>query len=415
MKKLYLFTILFQAIFFNSFAQIVFEKGYFIGQNTKKVDCYIKNVDWKNNPSKIEYKLDSLSNDFQYASIENIIEFSIANHTKYVRHSVQIDRSGTLKNNIFTERNPVFTKESLFLRVLVEGEAASLYYYESGELKRFFYQLKDSTAKQLVFKYYRLFYGGTETIATNDQFKQQLWAETNCQNKKMLYFSNLSYKTNNLVNHFVEYNKCKNSDYIDYSTNRKKGTFRLKVILLGSMTKITLNDYSDNRYSTTLNSNQYFQLGTDLEYIVPINKGKWSIFLEPTYQRYKKEKNISQAYKSSLDIAVRYSSIEMPIGLRHYFFFKNPKTAIFLDAAGVFNWGSGFVEYTSKPEFAQPYKIKSDINTMGLLSFAAGAGIIHHRLSGELRFYSQRELLGNYFGKSAKYQKISLVIGYRIF
>ena len=41
----------------NCCAQISFEKGYYIDNSNQKVDCLIKNVDWKNNPTSFEYKL----------------------------------------------------------------------------------------------------------------------------------------------------------------------------------------------------------------------------------------------------------------------------------------------------------------------------------------------------------------------
>ena len=44
---LFLFTI-------NLFAQVKFEKGYFIDSQNKKVECLIKNKDWIGSPSEIE-------------------------------------------------------------------------------------------------------------------------------------------------------------------------------------------------------------------------------------------------------------------------------------------------------------------------------------------------------------------------
>ena len=38
----------------NSYSQINFDKGYFINDSNQKVDCLIKNIDWKNNPTEIE-------------------------------------------------------------------------------------------------------------------------------------------------------------------------------------------------------------------------------------------------------------------------------------------------------------------------------------------------------------------------
>ena len=45
----------------NCFAQISFEKGYFINNANQKTNCLIKNQDWKDNPTEFEYKLDENS------------------------------------------------------------------------------------------------------------------------------------------------------------------------------------------------------------------------------------------------------------------------------------------------------------------------------------------------------------------
>ena len=42
---------------FIGFTQIRFEKGYFITNYGKRIDCFIKDIDWKNNPTKFDYKL----------------------------------------------------------------------------------------------------------------------------------------------------------------------------------------------------------------------------------------------------------------------------------------------------------------------------------------------------------------------
>lgn len=55
MKKSFL-VLLFGLFFFNSFAQIKFEKGYFINETNETKEVLIKNSDWRNTPSQIQYK-----------------------------------------------------------------------------------------------------------------------------------------------------------------------------------------------------------------------------------------------------------------------------------------------------------------------------------------------------------------------
>jgi hypothetical protein len=175
MKKQILFLAICMTISLHSFSQILFEKGYFINNSNQTIACLIKNIDWKNNPTKFEYRLaqDSM---IQTENMETVKEFGIIGVSKYVRATVQLDRSSNELNNMSWEKNPNFLEEQLFLKVLVEGNA-TLFQYEDGYLIRFFFCLKDSAIQQLVYKRYLV----DETIAQNNYFKQQLFNELSCQ------------------------------------------------------------------------------------------------------------------------------------------------------------------------------------------------------------------------------------------
>ncbi|MEX0314438.1 MAG: tRNA modification GTPase, partial [Allomuricauda sp.] len=149
----HLFFLLTLALSFNCYAQISYEKGYFIENNGKKVECFIENVDWKNNPTEFKYKLSESSESIK-VGITKVKEFSVQNYSKYIRANVKIDRSSSNINQLSSTRNPVFKEETLFLKILVEG-TSNLYYYEDGNLIRYFYS-KDGhhNLEQLIFKYY---------------------------------------------------------------------------------------------------------------------------------------------------------------------------------------------------------------------------------------------------------------------
>ncbi|NOJ76422.1 hypothetical protein [Empedobacter stercoris] len=121
-------------------AQIRFEQGYIIDNNNQRQDVLIKNIDWLNNPKSIEYKNDETSK-IEIATINQIKEFGINNRSKYVKADVKIDRSSEELSNISNIQEPEFKEETLFLKVLIEGEA-SLYDYVDYNLKRFFYKKK---------------------------------------------------------------------------------------------------------------------------------------------------------------------------------------------------------------------------------------------------------------------------------
>jgi hypothetical protein len=59
-------------------SQISFIEGYYINNSDEKTACFIKNVDWKNNPLKFEYK-STKESEKKTLTIESVKEFEIIN------------------------------------------------------------------------------------------------------------------------------------------------------------------------------------------------------------------------------------------------------------------------------------------------------------------------------------------------
>lgn len=149
MKKLLL--LLFSAFFtVASYAQITFEKGYFLDNDNTKVDCLIKFTDEKNTPQAFEYRLSEAS-EVRRASISEASEFAIEGVVKYVRKTVEIDRSSQEIQDLTGDRNPTFSKETLFLKVLLESEE-SLYSYTHAGVLCFFLGNPGNAPITLVYK-----------------------------------------------------------------------------------------------------------------------------------------------------------------------------------------------------------------------------------------------------------------------
>jgi len=134
------------------YAQIKFEESYFIDNSGAKKEVLIRNVDWKNNPVDIEYKTDNASK-VQKETISNIQEFSINGGRKFIRAKVMLDRSSGNLNSMSYTHEPDFKEETIFLKYVVEGKAG-LFYYEDGNLRRYFYSSENSEPKQLIYKPY---------------------------------------------------------------------------------------------------------------------------------------------------------------------------------------------------------------------------------------------------------------------
>ena len=69
------------------------------------------------------------------------------------------------------------------------------------------------------------------------------------------------------------------------------------------------------------------RFGVETEFILAFNKNKWGVTIEPTYQYYKSEKK-----PSDVEAKLNYTSVEIPIGIRHYFYLSE-KSKIFINAS----------------------------------------------------------------------------------
>ena len=317
MKKKLIYIAIFIATL-NSYAQITFEKGYFIDNNNKKTECYIKNLDWKYNPTSFKYKID-LDSKTQTNTIKFVSEFSIKNKSKYIRKTIKIDRSTNNIRKMLSNRAPIFNTETLFLKVLIEGQA-SLFSFSDNKLRRFFYSTSQKKISQLIYKKYKK----NKSIVINQGYKQQLWKDLKCAKKTIKHVERLNYNTNNLSNYFIDYNECNNSKAQNFNAKKNtKSPFSLafKIGVNKSSLKIynTVYDYRSTTFENAFNLN----FGIEGEYILPFNRNKWALAIEPTYQVFNAEKETenefySLVYRSKISL----KTLQIPFSIKHYFYLK---------------------------------------------------------------------------------------------
>lgn len=402
------FCVVFTFLFIQSvaFSQIDYLPGYYVNDDGQRVSGLIKNQDWNNNPTEFDFKRNKNA-ERKTQLINDVMEFGIDGVSKYLRQTVSIDRSSDKLADLTYNRNPKFIKEQLFLKLLVEGKA-SLFVYREGNLRRFFYQKDDGEIQQLIFKNYK-----TESnfIGENNRYKQQIATEFSCEGIENSALENLSYKTKPLLRIFEKYNQCAQSAYKTYKNSTQKQPFHLKIkpgVRFSSL-ELENNKFS---YGTLDFGNQTgFTFGLELEYVLPFRNGQWSVFMEPTYQYFKNDfsKNTknSNGFPITLKASVDYKSIELPLGLRYYFFL-NEESKLFVDAAYVFD-----VPFGSEINSEDNRNLNLDIDSRN--SGVLGAGFMFQdRYSAEVRYGFDRQILESAFWNT-KYHSFSLVLGYTLF
>ena len=388
-----------------SYSQIYFENGYYINNLNQKIECQIKNEDWKNNPTEFEYKVSGTS-ESQKAQIGAVKEFAIYKGSKHIRATVHIDRSRDDVQNLTLDRNPLFKTEELFLKVLIEGQA-NLYEYVDGNLKRYFFNVENSDIEQLVFKKYKLL---DNKIGANNQFKQQLWKDLQCSSITLNDVERLSYKKNELIKFFEKYYQCSNLEITTHIPQASSDWFQVSLRPRVSHSSLSIRNNPSSSKDTDFGNKLGVGLGLEFEFILPFNKNKWAIILEPTYQSYVADqtKDAANVSGGKLMAEVAYKSIEIPFGLRHYFFL-NDTSKLFLNISYVFD-----MAIDSSLELKRGDGVIIDdmkVNASNYLAVGAGYKL-NDKYSVELRYFTNRTILGDYVFWHSDYKSMSLIFGY---
>ena len=409
MKKL-IIPILLIFIALHSFGQIRFESGYFIDNHNRRVECLVKNTDWKNNPSEFDYKLTS-NGITEKGNLTTVKEFGVTGFSKYIMADIKIDLSSYDVNNLSKTRDPEWSQEKLFLKVLVEGKA-NLYYYENSGLILFFYSTStDTVVNQLVYKEYfeqkNKDFVEEFAISVNNKFHQQLWVNVKCANTREADIEKIAYRKSDLVKYFQNYNDCSGITNMVFEKKKGNKSFHLKISPGINYSYLSVINTYDKNYSTDFENQLNFRIGLEAEFILPFNKNKWGILFEPTFQYFSDE-----VQKTNYNVIIDLNTIEFPIGLRHYFFL-NKEIKLFADIIFIPSYGFYF-NSTFERQYTTSSILPTYLEIKPSHSFAFGGGLGYKKLSAEIRYYTNRNLLNNYASWYSDYRRFSLILGFTI-
>lgn len=386
-------------------SQTGFEKGVFITNSDVRVECFIKNIDWKNNPTEFKYKLTE-AGDVKSEDISKVKSFEIYGESKFIRATVDLDRSSNNVSDLTVNKNPKFEKKQLFLKMIIEGQS-NLYYYEDDNLRRFFYNADDSIIKPLVYKIYLL---KDNLIGENNHFRQQLFNTLKCEGISKNKIIKLDYNKNDLSDVFQQYNACiGNTDVVNYHKKSTKNLFNFRVKLGLGLASLSLKNTQRSRYNVDFDNEFIYRFGGELEMVLPFNNNKWAIVIEPSYQSYSSKKNYSirttYLQQSNISVESSYSSIEIPFGVRHYFYL-NEESNIFVNA---------FYSLILTSDSKIDYSNSADLEIGKTSGQSVGVGYNYKKVSLEFRYDFPREILEYYTYRHSDYRQINLILGYQIF
>ncbi|AWA30148.1 hypothetical protein HYN48_08675 [Flavobacterium magnum] len=387
MRKYLLFFVL---IGYQAIAQIEFVPGFYIDNNGVRTNCLIRDEGWRNNPTSFQYK-QSPDQQSTTATIERVSKFGVDQGDLYERFTVKIDQSSKNINALSKEKQPEFKEMTVFLKYVTEADI-SLLSYEAGDHVRFFVYNKNSAPEQLIFKDYLL---DPSTIAQNNYFRQQLYTSLKSARLTQKDFEHLQYKQQDLVRVFEKY-YADNGSAHTVTKETSKTAIHLAVTGGVNFSGVRLvNDAQNVDISTGMHASPGF--GFEVESILPYNHGKWAIFANPNYHYLKYEETSVNPF------IVDYKAVNIPIGVRHYMFLKNP-SRLFL--TGGYALGFSFSSALQYRGF------KFDVSKGGNLFF--GAGYNYGKYAIEVRYNTMQSMIVYSFW-DAGYGAVQLVASYKLF
>lgn len=398
------------AIFLSNliFSQKLYVQGYFVKNGGEKTECLIDYKDWESSPKEIYYKL---TNDGMILKmdIDSISLFELPGYVKYICKEVKIDRSSEDISNLSSEKNPVWLTEKLALKVLTEGKV-SLYMYRNSDISRFFYGINDSIIRQLVYKSYQTTNAnGTSFVGTNNNFRQQLFADVN--NPTYKYdLSKLNYEEKELKTYFEQYN----AQFVTTSSTTikqkiKRDSFKAAAIVGINLSRLNVINVTDSRYNKDFGSIISPMFGAEFEFTLPFFNNKWSFIVQPIYNskisaKLQKE---SDPHGQQIDSEYSYQGIDIPLGVR-YRYSVNNKLKISATAYltnGMLSWSNTSIRV---------YHTNFDVSSVSSQIFGIGIGADYNNLGVELKYTGGQNFLKQYTVWYSEFNVFSLGLKYRL-
>jgi hypothetical protein len=395
------------------YSQQKFEKGTITFSNGSVIECLIKHSYSSENPSSVKYKL-SEEGEERTALLRELEGFQIGEKVKFIKATVDFDKSSTKMGELSSLREPEYVEETALLEVLVEG-TASLYRLEKNNIIKYFYKLEDSEITPLVYKKYQV---NSLTIRENFEYIQQLNKDVNCDEDYFISNKAVSYNSDDLSKLFKKFNRCKNNILtFEEIEDRANFKFYAKAGYHFTSDPVKLQG-SYNQIDQTAKGSG-FETGFQAELNLPYNYRKWSFIGELTYYAINYDFSDTSRQGFSSTVYTKINTVRVTTGVRHNFYLDSENSEnniIYLEALVTifsFQVGENSIRRathfsTSTGDVERPF----DLNTIP--NIAIGGGFpIYKNLSGSVRYNLPQEYLTKYLSHSYRVSSFSVSLNYR--
>ncbi|MCI4669512.1 MAG: hypothetical protein MRZ79_15365 [Bacteroidia bacterium] len=319
MYKKVALTLLVSLLCLSAISQKNFQPGFIIDLKGKKLQGYIDFQNWEITPNKISFKESTNASTINYNPTQ-IREFQVEGE-KYISAKVALEISpvGSVSR---LDRNSELklSEETVFLRVLIEGEK-SLYHHKISSSKENFFIKDKGEFKLLVYKEYVLEKEDGAYLKTqNDSYISLLNDYLNdCGNVfRYLQKNKPAYKKTSLIKSFNFYYDCANrtpsleapKEKIQFSSTLILGAVLSQVIFRGSSDHYLIGEEFPISTDPTL--------GATLNIIFPRSRQRWSLRNELFITNH----NFTGRVKDSISSS-EYTNYDVNFGVTYFKLFTN--------------------------------------------------------------------------------------------
>jgi hypothetical protein len=407
-KKPIIFCFIFSVFSLTASAQMKFIDGYIVSNNHEKIDCMIRNIGNDESAMNFEYRLKG-EKEIKKIELSKIEQFGIEGQLKCIRVLIDIEvspkRIKELKDTV-----QQWEKGHAFLKVLVEGNLASLYSYFHEGRSLFFYSTGNSSIKPLIYKAYYLDVASNlihQQTFYNNTYRQQLKQYVSCEGNTG-NLKKVSYTKKALVEYFINYHQCMETDYKNYRSARvNKGSLRLKINVTSNNNQLTIKEFSDALPNLVFSKENSIGFGAEAEYLLPFNNYKWSLFAESNLISYSSNTLINDHNRALLKShIINYKAIEFPLGINRYVNISEDHR-LFLRTALIPQVILSDAYIAFKNDFH--YDLTSSYR------FFIGGGYNFKRVGIEFRYYSPQNITQNIYKRGSRLSQISFRLFYTLF
>ena len=399
-------------------AQENYVSGYMINKNKDTIKGYIDYKNWKFPPKKIYFKK-TLAENSRLFNPNNIQEFGVAEDI-YVSAVVESENSLSKTNRLTKEREPNITLDTTFLQALVQGEK-SLYFYKNEIGKENYYLKNDDKFELLVQKKYTTNQGDKRVIAENKKYRSQLRLYLYDCPSIQQKIRKTTYTYSSLMKLFDAFYECSNIAP-NYAVYKEK--VLTKFGLVAGITSTSLNFTGDEGFAyltePKFNSSINPTFGVSIEFILPRNLKKWSLYNELLFTSFNYEATYndfeSENRNATHTTELGYSYLKINTLFRYalstgavatYFNTGFSNGLVFSEIANYTKEDSVFYAFETSNEGKALTEIKSYE-----IGFIVGLGANYKNFSLEFRF-DRGNGLSRFLYLNSSTKKYSLLLGYQ--